>query len=1065
MRQQILRGVVLGALVAGVAIGVFMAFVDGAGEQMQSVLARYGLVDAPAPMSQPASSSRKPSTPDQWTPRRWRDHVASQYRLPPDRRYRRALVWLRDETITVEARDRGWRVRADGRNLAELPEAPAFDDLYASLQDAAWPDGAPDRQGAIDPSPAPLHVERLLDTLAASGDAETLRADPASSIDAAVAVSRLLLVVRDPLEIGDALDARALATLALVESAGADLPLERSIVAHRMGYSAAAARIAGNHLPPTHPWRAWLERRAIGDSDSALATWLRLRDAADRRESDDEWLRLAHAANQRDDFGPLVTLLSAEGLSRFGIGLRTQSLVPFAAFATATGDADTFDLAGIVGFAPIDPENVSDPGKLRALLTETVRQVTARYRELHLVFGAFPVAGFERALEAHESDSGKGQGIHATVLRTIFYGAVDRLVDLQLFARDNMATTRLLIDELEGQPGEMATALAVLYSQHLQVESGALQQPGPLLAELQRLPLGPRPLARTLQAALERSSWREGVRADAFRRHAGFTNEVAERGSDAERSLPGIAFGKDYPRAFDSRPFDRQRLLSHAEHTLYRPLLAEDLRTSIAGIRGRQAVPAIALERARRIRDVGALVAFAEDDRLSRAWRARAALRLSELGETGRADALFAGLVTEDAGDWEVREDWIESLHERGEYRRARELAIEWLEKYGRRRGTKFDVDDAVIAVADSDLGLGDARTALADAQQILGYTGAAREYRLMVRVLREMKRYENARRVARALRERYPRSLHNVLPLVGAEWCRGDYVAAAETLREYPKPLTHFDWREEISIEFARCLAERADAAGQAAEQLQLAGSDPNKLKWLARHLHANGSSAAAFAVIERLRAGSAPHQLSLDIEGYEYLAADRGKQAAFEWFEARVPKSMRGPVSELIYWRGQHELLWTLVPDDFSRANHRDAVWMLRAMGLAVGRAYSDERMQRARQYLSEEGETRYADFGRLALGLDEPQSLMDRPLGGQELVETTYALAVRAVIDGEPREALRWFRACVSAGERYAGQVEYRWANEVVGRAAPRGAPEAMMEQYGPDYFMPWGPDAQL
>lgn len=1061
MLKSILRTLGLALAITIIAVLVLAATVDGVGEHLVSVVTSRSTHEPSVAESRSPAAASGASASRNWSPREWRDHVESQYRLVPDRRYGQALSWLVDDRVEVVAVEDGWMVTVDGERFDELSEAPDFDELFLSLRRAAWLGRSrPESVASVDREPVDMHMQRLLETLERVGSADELRKSRELRVDVARAASRLLLLNPDYLEIADGLEARAFAVLALAEGAGAEMPLDRSLVAWSLGYSAVARRVASDDLSDDHPWREWLERRDLSRADETpLAVWLRLREAADRRESQSEWLRLANTAWQRDDIGPLVTLLSAQGLSRFDLGFRAQSLVPFAAFATATGDADTFDLGGIVGLAPVDLDRLHEAEEMIAVFRQTVRAAQARYTEIKSVFGIFPIEGFEEALEE------AGSPLRAAVLRSIFYGSLDRMVDLRLFSQDNMVITRRLIAALQGQPGEVAGTLARLYSQHLKVKTGKLDDPRPLLASLRELPLGPQPLSRTFLSALERSSWREGARVASFNQYSGLG--VGREPTVDARMVFGNEHGFQavYPRMLDSRPVDRHRLLSYAETTLYRPLLAERLRESLVRVKGRLSLPSLALERARQMRDLEALAAFAGDARLSRAWRARAALRLSELGEQAKADAIFTNLLLADPGNWEIREDWIQALHENGDYRRARDLARKWIREFGERRGTKFDVDDAVIAIIDSEIDLGNLEAALATAQGLQGYTGAAREYRALIRVLLEMKRYQSAREVARALRERYSRSLNNVLPLVSSLWCLGKYRSAAEILREYPRQLTHFDWRDEISEEFSRCFADRPTAAGQAVEQLQLAGGDPNQLKWLARNLHETGASRAAFAVIERLKAGRTSHQLALDIEGYRYRAAYRGADAALQWFESRVPRSMRGPASELIYWRGQHELLWTLVPDNFSQARYRDAVWMLRSMGLVVDRAASDERLERARSYLWEDGETRYADLARLVLGFVEVEELSARPVGDQALVETLYALGVRAVVDAQPRAALRWFRACVSAGERHPGQVEYRWAREVVARAAPRGAHQEMFRRHGADYFMPWGPSIPL
>lgn len=72
----------------------------------------------------------------------------------------------------------------------------------------------------------------------------------------------------------------------------------------------------------------------------------------------------------------------------------------------------------------------------------------------------------------------------------------------------------------------------------------------------------------------------------------------------------------------------------------------------------------------------------------------------------------------------------------------------------------------------------------------------------------------------------------------------------------------------------------------------------------------------------------------------------------------------------------------------------------------------------------------------------------------------METTYELGVCAVADCRPEAAPAWFAACKAAGDRGRGEVEYRWAREILARTA--GDP-AFLQRYrekGAEYLMSRG-----
>lgn len=986
-----------------------------------------------------------------WTPRRWRTHVQQQFRLSPDARFLRALKQLLDTggnpRFGLKRSDQYWRLSLDDHEF-EFPARAGFDDLYPVLHQAV-PDSA---DLPADAHPAEMSM-RFAELLAQLGERDAGEVpDPRKAVDEARAAARLLLLRDNEPGISDVLAVRALIALVTAEAAGANLPLERSMVAWSLGYQAHGRSVARRNLDHGHVWRRYLERRMDDPHQysSALGTYLALRDAALRRESIQVWTAVAEDAASRG-VGPLAIARSAYGLDDFGPGYRALLVTPHLAVQAAGGELQ-----------PSLRVVLTRPGSLPGFDTqepvESLQQwheaLAGLYPQLQWSWQRPPVQAFEQALRARASDETGDPRIDRAVLGSAFYGAVDRRADFHLDKQSSYGQTRTLIDHLSDQPGPHADAIATKYELLLMARRGQTRDAERFLQALEQIPLGPNASWPLFNEALENLSWKEGVRESAFRRYAGLDTSLRARAASA---LAGATM--KYPRAFDQRPMDRHRLLEHADATLSRPLLTQRLANEVVDLRGRAEVPQLVLQQARAEKDRTRLRRMADDDELPAHWRARAWRALAELGQTSLAERGFQQLVTQEPGDWELYEVWIEGLRERGEHERIRGLARSWYQQYGGHRGSTFDHLEAVIAEARAALAEGRLTIARDRADRIMGMTGAAREYRLMIDVLQAQGRHARARQVAGQLVRAYPDTIHNRAPLVRIQWCNGEPEAAARTLSEHGPGISYIDWRDELGEPFRECLADDPAGLTAAVRALQQQGFRPRELGGLMVALGDQGEYRAAYKVAAAFSPDNRMHQVYYSVRAAAWLSLIRDPEEVEQWLRSRIPEAARGPASEPIYWYGAHDLLWTLVPEP-EQATHRDGVWLLRSDSVAVDRTTDRQRQERAHAYMRNEPETFYAEMGRVVLGLDPVKSLARRPLSDEHLVEATYQLGVRAVADERPRDAVEWFVASMAAGERFRGEVEYRWANEIVTRIAGDRAIEDTFARHGADYLMPWG-----
>src|SRR6266545_7154112 len=228
---------------------------------------------SPDETSQTGGTSAGATSAAPIAPRNPREQIYASYRLGPDRRCLRAVAEINRmltsaELAVAEAEfDRGqWRVRYRAQEVGTLPEFPDFPDLLRLLTNYS---------GGLKPTSA-LKLQSV-------GQA---RPEIAHELDALRAIPAAQMT--------DLLAARALATLAVVESAtGQPAAREECLQAQAMGYFSHACNLAAR-LPATDPLRQYLQRE-----DRALETSAR----AQTSSMEARYLQARRLAEKRDLFG------------------------------------------------------------------------------------------------------------------------------------------------------------------------------------------------------------------------------------------------------------------------------------------------------------------------------------------------------------------------------------------------------------------------------------------------------------------------------------------------------------------------------------------------------------------------------------------------------------------------------------------------------------------------------------------------------------------------------------------------------------------------------------------
>jgi hypothetical protein len=160
--------------------------------------------------------------------------VRAAYRLAPDRRFRDAAaaipLVLGGSSVAdakFEAADDAWRLIIDGKEVGRLPDLADFDQALALLTRFAEARlaGAGALTGGSAP-PVPMLVGgELVAALRAADAAWASGTHARATVEAAAwALTSLALQAHDRYGLGDALSARALATLAVARAGGASSP-------------------------------------------------------------------------------------------------------------------------------------------------------------------------------------------------------------------------------------------------------------------------------------------------------------------------------------------------------------------------------------------------------------------------------------------------------------------------------------------------------------------------------------------------------------------------------------------------------------------------------------------------------------------------------------------------------------------------------------------------------------------------------------------------------------------------------------------------------------------------
>lgn len=865
------------------------------------------------------------------------------------------------DLLDVVAREAG-RLPPLGAPTAPTPEA------------VSWPTLTPSRDATV-----------ILDALDAAWTAGSRRPEVVGA--AARALAALSIETPDCIEGADLIPAQALAALGWVRALGGREATAEALLAKRMGYDAAAARI--------------VEEAGAPPGDEAVGLWVRRDDAALRA------LATRDDASERTRYLWFLRLVERRdgdaAASWASSSLRASSLrLSVAAFVAEAYDIEPLDLARRIAarepslrLAALEAEGGTAGATLpaRAEVFTRLSALTSHMRAR----GPF----FDRGLRVARAN--------ASVLSAI---AAEQRILLDVLGAPSVASDAL---EAFGPSDEFGDFLA--WSSNLVAASDGQREVSALLRDLgARTDLGAPLLARTYEAAIDALDVRDLRRRGAFERFAA---------------------------RLDGRPAHRARSVDSLGEVLEDVPRQEAACTALLRLSTRVA-PSLTLRCLDERADTAALLAVARDPSWTVTERTRAVRFAALRGDVPAVDGVWQSLLADAPEDETPVLEYARWLDEHG---RGAE-AIPRLRAYDAAHHDAPGIGEFHLRARLARLlrERGDAAGALAlTTPDVPGMVGSTLTQHALS--LAALGRFDEAEATARRCLERYPDGSSRAL-LAEVLWMRGDADRAAATLTELRASVS--DWRE-VGTSFTRAHRTAAvEATLRDFAPLTRPPFVPSHVEIVTDALQREGRSDLAVATHAALpfRQRVTPVAgLRPIVREYQFRRSADGDERALAWIREAVPEALRAPLSMEAYRRHEQALLWSVVTpsgDDDSV----ECVWLLRASD-SLRRGDADPHRSELVAHYRAPRRSEYAVMGRYLLGdvpLGEVLALATTP---KRRAEVAYYVGLRAQASGHAAEASDWYQLSRLVGAQ--GVAETEWAAEALDALSERDESVAAIDAH--------------
>jgi len=941
-----------------------------------------------------------------------RERVDTMYQLKPDRRFIQAAEYIRhivsakpSPPVELAWVEDEWQFKIESKVIGALPAYASFEQGLSLLQ--SWAGDLMKSRG-LSVTPATGNSRRVY----AGGDGfnptiliERLgelnsRWDPLirggeTIHDASTYLTRLALINRDFIQLGDLHNSRAIGvlTLAILMNPDLDYDEQKSQLAYATGYTADAERFAAN-LSEDNLWRGF-----ISEDDALLKNHLSESDA--ENEARYYWLlRLAQQGNSNQWLAhfnryylqeriPVHALLTGYELGQANWYSYLSHTIPLV-MVEMTGGARVWGRLAdeVIRLLPPDQRKLAKPvvDALKSILQPRLKTVLERFNQ-RLEEGQANYTGIFL-------DGPHWKSYQSSLMLNSVYQ--QGMCALDCFGNPEQASYigNQLIESGSGQAGRIGKYLVTV--------TLAEKDKATVDEVIQAIDgvkvLGATPVFRLFDEIKDNFTFGSA--------------EAADIVSNMVSSIDSRVDGRyDYAKAMG----DYLLNIGTAER-VYQTII-DDSPTNSGKLRA---------WRGFYFRDLEVVETLLEDPRLSYAVTRYIADRFAseELSDSG-LERVYLKILSRYPGSLGIRMTYFEALEDRGYYQAGRETMLEWHTKYSKRAypterfraltyiGRSYRMEgklekarEAIQPTLDGSYGYGyyeSTRIALAEGQ------------------------VEEAMRIAEEVRGRYPASRYSLQNSLRAYWVAGEYAKAARLIGNAPR-YSHGFWRQDLGRIFTQSFEANSSAGTAAIRALVDEGLASIKILELVFAANSKGLNELAFNASQELRyegQGGFVYKL----HAYRALKEWKGKKEALAWLKSQYSEGKRNSLSTIVYYYQEHDLLWDFITNP-EKGSHPYGVWYIRAAAQAMGSQKDEARNRQLLNYYDNpEHNSFYDDLGRLALGLESDETLLNTPYSAKRLGEVSYYKGVYEYSQGRYQEAADWFRTTVET--RATTNGEYRWA----------------------------------
>ncbi len=946
------------------------------------------------------------------TPRELYRRVKHGNQLKPDLRFVEAAEQLyafvyATDAVSAEltASDRSWEVRIDGSQAGSLPFFPSFGEGLAWLE--TWAVRLIDETGFALPAATSdsdlieagrdgYNPSALIDNLQRLDQRWNSGERSGQTLHAVVNnLTHLSLINGDTIGLGDDHNARTLAMLALarVVNPAVDYRQQRSKLAYALGYLGDSRRLLAETADGS-AWRDFIEEdnlglieRLSGGGAVNEARYLMLRRLA-QLGATQKWLDFLYRFYGRERI-PVHALMTGYELDRSQVFYYVSHAVPLVMVELAGGETAWQKLARQV--LPHVPRVRGEIGRtMDELLAEMLRPGLG-----------WSFNEFNRILEA-----GRGRYVGPFIggdawvglQRSFFIGAIYKHGVYTLDRMESARATAHLVNQLQAVDADEARLLAAYFDFLVRARGNqvSIAEALPLIEALEVY--GGEPMYRVF----------EQIR-DGFDYGSARVATLMASIVNASDSRVEGRFGYAY---------NVQRYLFDPgkAHLAYRAIIRDEAANSQSA----RAWVAYYYD------DMAAMIDVLNDPKTTFETADHVVENIEDRRlSNAQLDRIYRLMLDKYAWNWHLRRHYIDALERKQRFADGRAQAIDWLQNHSE-YAHRYDLLRAQVYVGRSYRLEGKLDQAQAAIENTLiddygfGFYEATRI---------ALARGDTARAVeiAETMRGRYPNSRYSLRNLVRAYWANGDHESAAKLLDAAPAR-GFYAWRNVFGEIFSDVFA--ADVAGGTAafEALANTGIDHIRIVEIAKRANRNGLHELAFKSSGLLTADG-PGIFVYKLYAYAALEQWQGTQAALAWLDEQFPSQDRNWYAPIIYYQGRYDLLWEFISEP-GKGSHPQGIWTIRAAASVIDpETKPGYRRRLADYYASRDGNEYYDRLGRMALGLDSGEAMLNTTYAAKGLAETAYYKAIQEYARGDYYAAADWMRVAVET--RYRINSEYRWA----------------------------------